>query len=202
MGLLCAACGSSNGKRNSNGNGTDAGTDAAQDAANDSAVEASPNADGGVGDAGSLVAECQTLAHHFATLCAGSDPRPCIWNAYADLCKTGQTQLLVDSMKCLDQTTCRTFSDPNQAATCLDTLHASSQSAAAKKYMSDTCTACNGTNCSQVVGTAEIFPYLGDADIASLSSCQGSACSVDGIVQACASSIPALQPFVACTATQ
>lgn len=185
VGLACAACG------NANDNVTDAGTDAANDAVS--------NVDGG-GDAGALVAECQTLAHHFATLCAGSDPRPCEWNAYADLCRTGQTQLLVESMKCLAQNTCRTFSDPNAAATCLDTLHKSSQSAAAKKWISDTCTACNGTNCSQVNGTDEILPYLGDADIAALSSCQGSACSVDGIVQACASSISDLQPFLACTA--
>jgi hypothetical protein len=146
-----------------------------------------------------LVAQCQTQAHHFATLCAGDDQRPCMWNAYAELCATGDTQLLIDSMNCLDQTTCRTFSDPNEGLACLDGVHGAHESPASTQFIIDTCTACGDTNCSSTVGPAEIFPYLTDADISSIASCRGTSCAIATVVQSCAATVPDLNLFLACT---
>ncbi len=148
-------------------------------------------------DAG-LVAECQSQANHFATLCAGDDVRPCMWDAYAKLCVTGETQLLVDSMNCLDQTTCRTFSDANGGVACLDKTHASEESSASQSYITSTCTACKETDCAASVGVAEIFPYLTDTDIAALPACQKSACDLTTLVENCAATIPDLALFLAC----
>ena len=173
-GMACVACGS-------NGGAADAGDGSANP------------------DAAALVAQCQTQAQHFATLCAGIDVRPCVWNAYGELCKTGDTQLLIDSMNCLDQSTCRTFSDPNEGAACLQTLHNSSESASSKQWLVDWCNACGGTSCSTSFADAEIFPYLTDSDIAALSGCQGSACSLGPLIQACAASVPDVDLFLACT---
>ena len=162
-----------------------------------------PSADASIGDAASsagsaLIMRCQALANNFAAKCSFDIGRTCYWGAYAKLCATGETQLLIDSMNCLDSTTCRTFSDPNQGETCLNNLHTTSQSAAAKAYIQKTCTACGGTGCPAVNGTAEIFPYLTDADIGALAGCQGSACRLDTIAKACIS-IPDIQLFAACS---
>ena len=145
-----------------------------------------------------LVAQCQKQAQHFASLCAGDDVRPCTWNAYAKLCQTGETQLLVDSMNCLDQTTCRTFSDANGGVACLGKTHASEESSASSDYITSTCTACKQSNCSASVGIAEIFPYLTDADIAALATCQKNGCSITTLVENCAATIPDVALFLAC----
>ena len=145
---------------------------------------------------GGLVAQCAAQAKHFATLCAGDDIRPCLWNAYAELCATGKTQLLVDSMNCLDQTTCRTFSDPNEAATCLANVHATGESQASKDFIQNECTSC-GSPCPDIGGDAEIIPYLTDSDVASLSTCSPGACTIDAVVQQCAS-VPDMAYFAAC----
>jgi hypothetical protein len=147
------------------------------------------------GDAGPLVADCQAAANNFARLCAGSDPRPCLWNAYAKLCATGRTQLLVDSMKCLNNTTCRAFSDPNEAASCLAQLHAADQTAAAKSTIQRVCTSCGGSNCSTVSGVAEVLPYLTDAELVDWGSCSGNQCTT--LAKGCSSNA-ALAPFAAC----
>jgi len=151
--------------------------------------------DGGTTDGG-VVAQCEAQAQHFATLCAGDDIRPCLWNAYAKLCATGKTQLLVDSMNCLDQTTCRTFSDPNEAATCLANVHATGESQASKNFIQNECTSC-GSPCPDIGGDAEIIPYLTDSDVASLSACSSGACTIDAVVQQCAS-VPDMAYFAAC----
>jgi hypothetical protein len=200
---VCVGCGGGG------GSGADGGTDAAGDVSADvksgdaamDAVSSDAPADGpsaDAGDAGSLVTQCQAQAQHFATLCAGDDTRPCMWNAYAQLCATGQTQLLIDSMNCLDQNTCRTFSDPNEGLSCLNTVHASEETTASTSWIESECMTCGGSMCSTQVGPAEIFPYLTDADIAALSSCEGSACDLPSLIQGCASSIPDVNLFLAC----
>jgi hypothetical protein len=144
--------------------GTDAGADSSPDSA-------SPPIDGGP-----LVARCQSLAQNFQTKCAGSDQRPCLWSAYAALCVTGQTQLLIDSMSCLDSTTCRTFSDPNQAVACLAQVHSAGETPAAKSFLESACSACDA-GCA-VNGTVEIIPYLTDSDLTTLSSCYPALCAL------------------------
>jgi hypothetical protein len=157
-----------------------------------------PGGDGGA-QPSALVAQCQSLAMNFQTKCAGSAPRPCLWAAYGQLCKTGRTQLLIDSITCLDATTCRTFSDPNQAAQCLAGVHGTGESAAARAFLSDTCSACGQTGCSAPpTGTAEIYPYLTDADLMAVAGCRGSACTLDAIDKACAQ-ISDIAPFAACS---
>jgi hypothetical protein len=196
--LLCVACGGGGG---SNDAGTDASTNA-DTSTNDATSDTKPPVDSGNDASAALIAQCQTQAQHFATLCAGSDPRPCLWNAYAQLCATGQTQLLIDSMNCLDQNTCRTFSDANNGVSCLNTLHSTDESQASRQFIIDACNACSDAGaCATSYGTAEIFPYLTDADIALLASsnCRGTACTIDSAVQACASTVPDVNLFLACT---
>lgn len=153
------------------------------------------DSDGGAADAG-LVAQCEAQAKHFATLCAGEDVRPCMWNAYAELCATGKTQLLVDSMNCLDQTTCRTFSDPNDGETCLASVHATGESQASKDFIQSWCTAC-GDPCPDIGGDAEVVPYLTDADVASVGTCSSDACAIGALIQQCAS-VPDVGDFASC----
>jgi len=202
LGLLVCACGGGGGDN-------DGGTDASNNAdspANDASTDSKPTPDANGNDANidadaTLIAQCQTQAQHFATLCAGSDPRPCLWNAYAQLCATGQTQLLIDSMSCLDQNTCRAFSDPNNGLACLNALHSTNESAASKQFIVDSCNACTDAGCATSYGVAEIIPYLSDADIAALesSNCVGTACTLDSAVQACASAVSDVNLFLACT---
>lgn len=194
LGFFVFACG---GGPNGNDGGTDASnSDAAQA---DAASDAPKPIDAGKNDASpALVAQCQTQANNFATLCAGDDIRPCLWGAYAQLCESGQTQLLVDSMNCLDQNTCRTFSDANGGVACLDTTHSSEESISSRNYITTTCNTCGNGNCVDAAGVAEIFPYLTDADIAALSSCQGNACDINAVIQSCAATIPDIALFLAC----
>lgn len=199
--LVCAACG---GDSTAKDGGADASTSdapasdvATNDVATNDVVTDSPSTNDA---SAALITQCQTQAQHFATLCAGSDPRPCLWNAYAQLCAKGPTQLLIDSMNCLDQNTCRTFSDPNNGLSCLNTLHGTEESQTSRQWIVDTCNACSDAgNCATSYGPAEIFPYLTDADIAALSSCRGTACTIDTVVQACASTVPDVNLFLACT---
>jgi hypothetical protein len=188
-----------------NGGSGDAGSDASTKSDSPSANDASTTkdaqalVDAAKNDASpTLVAQCQSMAQNFATLCAGDDVRPCLWNAYAALCASGQTQLLVDSMNCLDQTTCRTFSDPNEGETCLDTTHTNEESAVSSQYIVDTCNACGDSDCQAEVGVAEIFPYLTDTDITELAACQGNACDLDSVIANCAGSIPDVALFASC----
>ncbi len=199
--IACSGNGGTNG---------DAGSDAQNTADSSSPNDASKPSDASNNDASTtfdatpndasqtLIQQCQSMAQNYATLCAGDDVRPCLWNAYASLCVTGETQLLVDSMNCLDKNTCRTFSDANGGVSCLDTLHASEESQASQTFIVNDCTACNQTNCQAEVGVAEIFPYLTDADIAALSSCAGSACDLDTLIQNCASTVPDVNLFLSC----
>jgi len=199
MVVACSSGGGTNGDAGSDAPLTnDAVADApsandAGDAGNPTKLDASQN------DASAaLITQCQSLAQNFATQCAGDDTRPCYWNAYASLCVTGETQLLVDSMNCLEQDTCRTFSDPNQGESCLDTTHASEESQASQTWIVNECTTCGGSQCQSAVGPAEIFPYLTDADIAALSSCAGSACDLGTLISNCASTIPDIALFAQC----
>ena len=152
---------------------------------------------GGAGPTITLVAQCQALASNFETRCAGDDTRRCTWGAYAELCGTGQPQLLIDSMNCLESTTCPAFSDANAGNACLATVHLSGESTSARTYLETFCTACGGSNCSTITGTAEILPYLSDADVTSLAGCRGSACTLSALVTSCGS-VPGVALFAAC----
>jgi hypothetical protein len=102
-------------------------------------------------------------------------------------------------MKCLDATTCRTFSDPNDAAQCLANVHATGESAKARAFISGTCSACGQMGCDGApTGTAEVYPYLTDADLDAVGACRGNACTVDAIDKACAQ-IADIAPFAACS---
>jgi hypothetical protein len=193
LGLAAAACGNS---APSPGTAGDAGGEdaALRDAATTDAAsgDAAATGDASLG----LVAQCQAAAKHFAKLCAGDDVRPCLWNAYAGLCATGQTQLLVDSMNCLDNTVCRTFSDANQGNACLERVHNAEETSTAKAVGAQYCTMCGGTNCSTVTGTMEIYPYLSDDQLAAVEMCDGGATCTAG-VSACPGAAE-LTPFIAC----
>jgi hypothetical protein len=198
--VACSGNGGTNGAAGSDAENASDSSNENDAAKNDASANDASTLDATANDASqSLIAQCQTMAQNYATLCAGDDVRPCLWNAYAELCVTGETQLLVDSMNCLDKNTCRTFSDANGGVSCLDTLHASEESQASQQFIVNNCTSCGDSNCQSEVGIAEIFPYLPDADIAALSSCVGTACDLDTLVPNCASTVPDLNLFLTCT---
>jgi hypothetical protein len=170
----------------------DAGLDAyasRRDAMTDSAADAP------AGDALSVVALCQATAHSLAAMCTGSTMQQCFWNAYASLCATGYTTLLLDSMGCLDTTTCSAFSDAD-ASTCLGNVHQFDESNASKSFVQSVCNAC-GNPCPNIGGAAEVIPYLTQADDAALSSCSMGACTIDDVIKDSAS-IPDVAYFNAC----
>lgn len=157
------------------------------------------------GDAGtSAIAECEALATTFESNCAGSDPRPCIWAAYRALCRTGNTEVLLDSMRCLDATQCRSFADPNDGEPCLSLIHGADLPVPTAVLIEEACTDCGGANCEAwtsptmaVPGNTEILPFLSSADVAAVSSCRGTECTIDGIIGACGS-VPAIAAFASC----
>lgn len=176
----------------------DGGVESGSDATvTDAMKDATTTNDASQPDA-AIVSTCQALANNFVTKCAGDAPRPCAWTAYAQLCATGQTQLLIDSMSCLDSTLCRLLSDPNEGEACLEAVHTNEQSTAAKSFLASFCTRCGGSNCSSVQATDEILPYLTDLDLAALSSCAPTACTLPEFISACPS-VANLQLFASCS---
>jgi len=152
----------------------------------------------GGSDGGALVAQCQAMANQFQTLCAGVTDRVCLWGAYSKLCAIGKTQLLIDSMKCLDNTTCRTFSDANMGAACLKALHGTAETVPAKVAIQSVCMDCKlKMDCATVDGQSELLPYLSDADLNAIPNCRGTACDYSPFVKACAA-LPGFVPFVPC----
>jgi hypothetical protein len=160
--------------------------------------------DSGSSDAGptdeALIAECERLANVQRTNCTSvSEQRACAWEQYGVLCRSGNTRLLVDAMTCLDQTACRTFSDPNDAQACLDAL-ADDRTAASRQAQIDFCVACGGQEaaCARSTSTStEIVPYLSDTDIAALRECGLGQCSLDAILTACVDA-PGVGMFATC----
>jgi hypothetical protein len=146
-----------------------------------------------------LVSQCESLASTLSAGCTtiGDASRACFYTAYGKLCRTGNTQLLVDSMNCVAGATCRSFSDPNDSAACLAQVHATGETTEVRAYIGRLCGACGGTNCGAVTGTAEIVPYLPDSDIGEVNACVGSDCAAAGIATSC-SGVPDVAPFAAC----
>ncbi|WP_236517432.1 hypothetical protein [Sandaracinus amylolyticus] len=154
--------------------------------------------DGGAPDAStSDVARCVELATHFRDHCADAngedDARVCLWEGYVELCRTGDTALLIAAMECLDDTQCRSFSDANEGGACLDALHAAQPASALRDAIEAHCAAC-GQTCpaSQI----EIFPYLPASAATALESCGGAdACTADAFFAACTPEIAPLASF-------
>jgi hypothetical protein len=153
------------------------------------------------------VAKCESLATGFAQICndeytgdahTPDTQRVCMWTKYAQICRTGNTQLLVDSMQCFGgNPSCWIFSDPNSAAACLASVHASGESAAARALLGDVCTRCGGTGCSTVTGQAELFPYVSDSEIAAIRACLGSGCTNAELLTSC-TSVPDVAGIFGC----
>jgi hypothetical protein len=179
-------------------------SDASAPADGSEAASPSSLSDGSVADAAALVAQCQTLAMQFAASCqnqvGGDAPAPdtqrvCIWNAYAQLCATGNAKLLVDSMSCFaGNPNCWTFSDCNTACTCLGTVHSAEESATAQSVIQSACVAC-GTDCTTTLAQAEVLPYLPDSELTAFLACTDGGCAqLDSGVE-CASVDPAFSVF-------
>jgi len=141
------------------------------------------------------------MAQGFAALCTGDATQQCFWNAYGQLCATGYAVLLVNSMACLDQTTCAAFSNPGTGAACLGNVHKFDESSASKAFVQSVCNAC-GNPCPNIGGDAELIPYLTLADITKLSSCSSGACTIDDVIKDCATSIPDVAYFASCPVDQ
>jgi hypothetical protein len=168
--------------------------DSGMDANNKDASDGSMPTDGG------LVSQCQTLADGFiaaANKCGDTD-RACVWKEYHDdLCVSGQTQLLVTSMQCFSMPPyCWTFSDPNQAESCIVQAHKTGESAAWQKLMQNYCSACP-SQCMFPIQLWEVGPYLNDNDVAALANCWPQNCT-DNPMIACRNAVPAVGKFLAC----
>lgn len=145
------------------------------------------------------VARCVERAEHFRDLCASAngatDERVRLWAGYAELCQTGNTELLLASLECLDETQCRTFTDPNEDAACLEVVHAG-QPQPIRDVLVDVCDRCGLADCPAY--RFEIYPYLPATEAAPLAACSAEAtCSADGLLAACERDIAQLAPFVA-----
>jgi hypothetical protein len=155
--------------------------------------------DGGVPDAGTAdVARCIELATTFRDNCAASngegDERVCLWEGYVDLCRTGDTALLIASMECLDRTQCRAFSDANEGNACLASVHAAHQEPALREAIEAQCAACGAQTCEP--SQFEIVPYLLKSAAAPFGACAGAdACTLDALVAACTPGIAPLASF-------
>jgi hypothetical protein len=164
-----------------------------------SPANGSPDAAAGPSNPSALVAQCQALAKTFSNNCYNEyigdaltpdTERVCIWNAYGQICQTGKTQLLVDSMNCFGQNPhCWTFSDPNDTAQCLATVHSAGESSAVRAFLMRLCNDCGGSSCDGGVasGQAEVIPYVSDSDLAALNACRGTACTNAAVVANCGS---------------
>ncbi len=128
--------------------------------------------------------------------------RVCIWQAYAHLCQTGRTQLLLDSMMCFGQNpSCWTFSDSNNARTCLNNVHAASPaSPALVAFATRYCGACDaGGGCADAGASlsgaeAELFPYMTDAQLTETSACLADASCSNTSLPTC-TAVPELALF-------
>lgn len=170
-------------------------------ASTEDAPASTVDAPSSTGDGGAaLVAACQARAAVLSANCEGAsgDPiRVCLWAAYGELCETGNAQLLLDSMECLDDTLCRSFSDPNDGRACLDAAHEAGRSAAADAAITGGCTRCGGVGCDTVSGALELIPYLSDSEIAALADCGSTSCTIDDTIHACSKRL-SIMPFDAC----
>lgn len=148
---------------------------------------------------GSDVARCIELATRFRDNCAapatGDADRVCLWDGYIELCETGDTELLIASMECLDETRCAAFSDAGEGDACLASVHAALRAAALGEVIEDRCTACGGSECAATASGAEILPYLRATAASHLERCAASSCSLDQIVDACADDVAPLAAF-------
>jgi hypothetical protein len=171
-----------------------------------SSSETGDAASTGTGDAGALVAQCESLAATFVSNCMNEyiqdvyspdTNRMCIWTAYGHMCRTGNTQLLVDSMNCFGTNPhCWTFSDPNDTAMCLANVHATGESAAAKSFLQQVCAQCGQPGCIPA-GQAEFFPYVSDTELAAVNACRGTACTSADLLANC-SSVPDVAAIFGC----
>jgi hypothetical protein len=155
---------------------------------------------GGTGASAALVAQCESLASTLSAGCMTTNDasRACFFTAYGKLCSTGNTKLLVDAMNCVSGATCRSFSDPNDSATCLAQAAAADETPASRANLETLCMACGGSDCATITGTGEIVPYLPDSELASLIACVGTThCSASQLASSCAG-VPDVAPFAAC----
>jgi len=170
--------------------------------------ESPDGANEGAVDADVLVAQCEALATKFVSNCHSEytgdltpdTERVCMWTTYGQICRTGNTQLLFDSMSCFgDNKYCWTFSDPNTVAGCLANVHATGESAAARELLQNLCSACGGATCDGGApsGQAELIPYVSDAELAAISTCRGNACTNSALIANC-TSVPDVAGILAC----
>ena len=148
--------------------------------------------DSGAAPSDALIEECEAAALHRRDLCSGT--RVCLWEGYRRMCRTGNTQLLVDAMRCLHPTRCRTFSDPNRARACLERVVGGGTPASARTLLADVCVACGDPPERCTGGTAEIFPYLTDLETAAVRGCLRT-CSLRSIVEECAGTVESIGGF-------
>jgi hypothetical protein len=123
-----------------------------------------------------------------------------MWTTYAGICKTGNAQLLFDSMKCFgDNKYCWTFSDSNSAAGCLASVHATEETATERAFLTKVCDQCGGMTCSTLPfgGLSELIPYVSDSETAALDACRGTTCSNDQLLANC-SSVPDVAGIFGC----
>lgn len=132
------------------------------------------------------VATCQARVDAMIARCEGDSARVCLWRGYRELCTQGNTALLNSALACFSGGTfCRSFSDPNEAESCLTALGPSIPMENVS-YMNGVISRCGGTPFTPT-GATEIFPYV---NANSLTDCTGSACTIDAIVMACSASLP------------
>ncbi len=135
--------------------------------------------DGGVGGtdggAGDDVARCRAAAASLATTCEGDGDRTCHVGAYRDSCSAdGRAGLFADGLDCLramsSAGSCRTFSDPSGAATCIDAVYAGITSEDIDAVLARVSTVCPAA-ATQAARTEPPLYALTPAQLSTLRSC-------------------------------
>ena len=186
---LCTACGP----------GPVMGADAGPRADAQSAVDATVPPDAPDAATPDPIAECQLLAGRFADACTADPYEACSWRAYGDLCASGNTALLVASMRCLDSSTCTRFVDaPRQ---CLIDAEIRYSGPAALQVEYALCHACAPTaDCAMHEAGDELIPFFAESDLANLDtdSPMCTQCWQTQYLPAMCPSLPLLAEFAAC----
>lgn len=135
------------------------------------------------------VARCTATAAMVATACGGQADRTCEHTQGGMRCATERADVLADAYQCLldaSMGSCRTFSDPSAADTCLATLAGETAiTAAGDALVTDILALCTDTTRAQLIAGGVVpIMALSDATLGRIDACVGAATDCVG-VQAC-----------------
>jgi hypothetical protein len=147
--------------------------------------------DGELGPSAEDVAECERRVDAIRALCGSDNPtRTCEWTAFRERCSDLDARALNAGIECLiaesnESTGCRTFSDPANAESCVESALAQYVSPA-ERELADAISRKVGTiSTARLLSSTEVpFAAILPVDVASLATCTDRA-AAEPEVEAC-----------------